>query len=275
MQKKISVIVVTRNEEKKLHSCLKALRAHFSDIWVVDSASTDKTRDIARSYGAHVVEFIWDRQGQRKYGWCLDHLEGLAEWVLFVDADEIMTDALAFEIKSMELKEAAYFIKSRYCVEGQILKHGLQNNKLSLLHRKKMKFPIVNDHDLELLGDIEGHYQPVRRAGYKGERIGQLKEYLIHDTQINGSEWDEKHKRYASWEAIMDKRRAWPRETSLKRIMLKFIFKRLPFRPHIAFMHSYIFKLGLLDGAVGYKLAKSRYNYYKLVKEARRDLKRQ
>ena len=80
-QYNISVVIITKNEEQRLPECLKALRAHFSDLWVVDSNSTDRTAEIARSFGARVVDFKWDGAYPKKYGWCLTHLEDAADWM--------------------------------------------------------------------------------------------------------------------------------------------------------------------------------------------------
>lgn len=269
--KRISVVVVTRNEEQRIASCLKALRAHFSDLWVVDSSSTDRTAEIARSFGARVVDFKWDGAYPKKYGWCLAHLNGAADWILFIDADEIMSGALAGEIKALDLNAAGYFIKARYRVDGYVLKHGLVNNKLCLVDKTKMKFPVVNDLDIDGMGEIEGHYQPVLKAGFEKESIGQLENFLIHDTAIEGRDWAQKHERYAKWEAAMDQRGGYPNENDLKRRVMKIVFRVMPFRGVIAFVHCYILKLGFLDGALGYKFARSRYRYYRRV----RDLKRQ
>lgn len=270
-QSPISVVIVTKNEERRLGACLKALREHFSDLWVVDSSSADRTNEIARSFGARVVDFKWDGKYPKKYGWCLAHLDGAADWILFIDADEIMGGALADEIKALDLSAAGYFIKARYRVDGYVLKHGLVNNKLCLMNKTKMKFPIIHDLDIDGMGEIEGHYQPVLKAGFEGEDIGQLENSLIHDAAIEGRDWAQKHARYARWEAAMDKRGAWPKENDMKRRILKMIFRALPFRKAAAFVHCYIFKLGFLDGALGYKFARSRYRYYRMVG----DLKRQ
>ena len=182
-----------------------------------------------------------------------------------------MSGALADEIKALDLNATGYFIKARYRVDGYVLKHGLVNNKLCLVDRTKMKFPTPNDLDVSGMGEIEGHYQPVLKVGFEKENIGQLENFLIHDTAIEGTVWARKHRDYARWEAAMDKRGAWPKENDFKRRILKMVFRTLPFQGSAAFIHSYILKLGFLDGAIGHKFARSRYRYYRMV----RDFKRQ
>lgn len=269
----ISVVVVTKNEERRIGECLGRIRPFFSDIWVVDSHSHDKTADIARGFGAHIVEFHWNGKYPKKYGWCLEQIKDLKDWVLFIDADEWMREELAREIEGLELDKAGYFIKARYMLGESTLNFGMTNNKIALVNRHKMKFPEIKDLEFTGMGEVEGHYQPVLRAGYKKEKIGQLSEHLVHKVDLDAPEWFEKHRLYAKWEARMDERKLWPKEDKPSRRMMKAIFKALPFRPQIAFLHSYIIKGGALDGWEGMDLAISRYRYYTMINAEKRALK--
>ena len=262
----ISVIVLTKNEEKRIARCLKPLSTEFSDIRVVDSASDDNTVRMAKGFGTQITDFHWNGKYPKKYQWSLEHLEELNDWVLFVDADEIVTPELIKELEDLNPAGAGYYITSRYRVDGKVLKFGMMNKKLCLINRHKMIFPVVDDLDItEGVGEIEGHYQPVKRNYFKGEKIGKLKGEMIHDALEDAKGWARKHEHYAQWEAEMDRRGAWPKDPSLFRHILKIIFKALPFRGIIAFIHSYVWKLGFLDGAAGYKLARSRYLYYRRI----------
>lgn len=269
----ISVVVVTKNEANRIAECLSHIRPHFSDIWVVDSHSGDGTADIARGFGAHIVDFQWNGKHPKKYGCCLEQIKDLQDWVLFIDADEWMREELAAEIRELSLERAGYFIKARYQLGDKVLRFGLCNNKISLINRHKMKFPEVKDLHFTGMGEVEGHYQPVLRAGYHKEKIGQLKQHLIHKVDLDSQDWFEKHRLYAKWEAKMDKGSLWPKENRMGRRILKAVFKSLPCRQMIAFLHSYIVKLGILDGWEGLDLALSRYRYYKMIRDEARALK--
>jgi glycosyltransferase involved in cell wall biosynthesis len=88
----VSVIIVTKNEEKRLGACLEALSlGHFDDVWVVDSQSGDGTCAIAAQHGARVEDYVWNGKYPKKRGWCLEYLELAHDWVFFVDADEIVS----------------------------------------------------------------------------------------------------------------------------------------------------------------------------------------
>lgn len=262
----ISIIIVTKNEEQRIARCLEPLSTEFSDIRVLDSASDDNTVRIAKGFGAQVSDFHWNGKYPKKYQWSLEYLDGLNDWILFVDADEIVTPELIAELEALDLQGAGYMIASRYSVNGRVLRHGVVNRKLCLLNRHKMIFPVVDDLDIAGgVGEIEGHYQPVRRNYFRQEKIGALKSFMIHEALEDEKDWVRKHERYAHWEAEMDRRGAWPRDPSKVRHILKCVFKFMPWRSGVAFLHSYVWKLGFLDGKAGLKLARSRYLYYRRI----------
>ncbi|MCF8496104.1 MAG: glycosyltransferase family 2 protein [Alphaproteobacteria bacterium] len=269
----VSVVIVTRNEEPRLRKCLDAL-GDFSDIHVIDSGSADGTRAVAESSGAKIADFSWNGRYPKKRQWCLDNLDLAYDFVFFVDADEILTPALCNEIRRLDWSCAGYFVKGGYVFEGKPLQYGLRNNKLALFNRQKMEFPVLNDLDIPGMGEIEGHYQPVLKAAFRGARIGQLSESLLHEAHGDAEGWEKRHRRYAQWEAAMDRRRAWPSDPSPTRRLLKRLFKAIPFRPWIAFTHSYILKRGFLDGARGLRFAISRARYYRMIAHARRNPER-
>lgn len=260
----VSVIVATRNEARRLGRCLAAL-AGFDEIIVVDSASIDATKDIARIAGAQVVDFVWNGAYPKKRQWCLDHLPTRHDWILFVDADEIMTAEQADEIRRLFPDPSCdgYFIPGRYVIGGRVLRHGLQNAKLALFQRTKFRYPEINDIGLPGLGDVEGHYQPVFCAS--DIKIGRLHNALLHEAEDG---WESRHQKYALWEAGMNIRNAWPVDPVSYRQFLKVAFRRLPFRGAIAFLHCYVLKAGFLDGAAGFKFAMTRARYYRMVASA-------
>lgn len=267
----VSVIITTYNEEKNLPRCLGALQ-DFDEIIAIDSNSTDNTKEIARNHNARVENFTWNGAYPKKRQWCLDTIKTKHDFIFFVDGDEVVTSELIDEIKILDFQAAGYFVKGQYVWQGKVLKHGLVNNKLCLIHRHKIEFPIVNDLDIEGMGEIEGHYQPtlksLRRVNALRPNncgIATLRAPLIHHAYEG---WEGRHERYALWEAAMIKRDAYPKDPVQWRENLKRIFRKMPFRGVIAFCHCYIWKKGFLDGRAGYDFAKSRAHYYNLVCKA-------
>ena len=92
----VTVVIPVRNEERNLPGCLRALGKDFSEIVVVDSGSTDRTREIAEDGGAVVLDFNWDGKFPKKRNWALRHHEFQTPWVLFLDADEQVTPDFGF-----------------------------------------------------------------------------------------------------------------------------------------------------------------------------------
>ena len=256
----VSVIIVTKNEAANIERCLAAL-SYFDDVWVVDSQSEDETQKLAQAMGAQIVNFIWDGQYPKKRQYCLNHLALKYHWVFFVDADEVVSPALIEEIRALDYKAAGYFVKGRYIFEGKALRFGLCNNKLALLDRRYVAFPVVDDLGIYGMGEIEGHYQPVLKAGQQHASIGQLKAALDHYAYEDKGRWAERHRRYALWEQRMTDAQAWPADQRL----IKTVFQRLPFKALAAFLHSYVLKLGVLDGCAGYRFACTRWRYYRLM----------
>jgi glycosyltransferase involved in cell wall biosynthesis len=260
----ISVIVVTKNEEARIAACLEALEP-FDEIIIVDSDSQDHTREIAAQMGARVESFKWNGQYPKKRQWVLENISIKHDFVFWVDADEIVTQPLIEELSIADFRAAGYFVRGQYIFENRPLKFGLQNNKLALMNRHKIEFPVVNDLDIPGMGEIEGHYQPVLKAEYKGEGIAQIHAPLLHDAYADERGWNARHERYAAWEREMDARKAWPEDVNGMRRLLKRSFKAMPCRGLIAFLHCYIWKRGFLDGARGFRFANSRRQYYRMI----------
>ncbi len=143
------------------------------DVVVIDSGSTDDTVTIAESHGARVVPFAWNGQYPKKRQWCLDHLELAHDWVFFVDADEIVTPALADEIRRVVAAPAhqGYFIEGQYVIDGKVLRFGLKNSKIVLFDRRQFSFPVISDLYISGMGEMEGHYQPLPDNGVKSRPV--------------------------------------------------------------------------------------------------------
>ncbi len=263
----VSVLITTKNEERNIERCLSAL-TDFAQIIVIDSHSHDNTCEIARDMGAEIVLYQWNGRYPKKRGWCLGNIDIAHDWVFWVDGDEVVTPELIDEIRMLfanKPREAGFFVRGRYIFNGAELRHGLQNNKIALFNHHEMEFPVIDDLDIEAMGEIEGHYQPVLNDGGV---IGQLRSSLLHYAYEDGEAWEERHIRYANWEANMNKRMAWSKDPVIWREILKKYIRRSVFRPYIVFSYSYFMKLGLLDGRAGYEFAISRKNYCHLVIKA-------
>lgn len=266
----VSVVIATKNEAQRIARCIEALGSDFSEILVVDSGSRDQTKAISQSLGAVVYDFQWNGRYPKKRQWCLDSLPLKNNWVLFIDADEIVTPSLLAELKTLAFDRAGYFLTGRYTAKGKVLRFGAPNQKIALFDRSQMMFPVVDDLDIPGMGEMEGHYQPVLRGD---GQIGALKAALLHDTLDDQHAWVFRHEKYARWEAGMNMKQAWPQDPVALREFLKAKMRSSKFRAQIYFAHAYIAKLGFLDGKAGLDLAKRKSAYYQKIQMLEQSLK--
>ena len=266
----VSVVVLTLNEEANIADCLRPLH-RFDQLFVVDSGSTDNTGPIAAENGATVIPFSWNGRYPKKKQWSLDRCPFRHDWVLFVDADERVTPALVDEIAALMRSGprcSAYFISARYVLFGRALRFGLRNRKIALLDRHAAHFPVCDDLSVARMWEVEGHYQPVIKG-----RIGSLAAPMLHLDQKPPFAWFERHNRYSDWEAELHANGALDSLIASEagcRGPLKRLFRKLPARPLIAFLHSYIVRLGFLDGSAGLNFALARSFYYWQISVKRR-----
>ena len=120
----MTVLVPTLNEAKNLPRCLDHLR-WADEVVLIDSNSTDATRDIAEAYGARVINFTWNGQWPKKRNWALQHAELKHPWLLMVDADEWIVPELAEEIRQAIQTDryVGYWVNRRFIFMGRWIRH--------------------------------------------------------------------------------------------------------------------------------------------------------
>ena len=257
----VTVIIAARNEAHNLPRCLESLRG-IGEIFVIDSQSTDNTAEIARSYGAQVVQFHYQGGWPKKRQWAMDSLPLLYDWIFLVDADEALTPELASEIRSAIDNPAhdGYYIGLRMFFLGRELRHsGAKFYKLCLFRRDKARFECrLKDQDASM-ADMEVHEHVVLHGDSK-KQIAHLKNPLLHHNVESLSRYIRKHDEYSNWEAKVSRegeanskdlppslfgsqaqRRRWLRKE----------FFAVPGSPVLFFLYKYILSLGFLDGVPG------------------------
>jgi glycosyltransferase involved in cell wall biosynthesis len=252
----LSVIVAVRNEEENLARCLESLTG-AGEVFVVDSFSTDATAEIARSFGAKVIQFQYQGGWPKKRQWALDTLPLSHEWVLLLDADESLTPELAAEIQST-VEDAVfdgYYIGLDLYFLGRRLRHcGASFYKLSLFRRGKGRFECRTAEQDSSMCDMEVH-EHVMVDG----RVGSLRQRLEHRNIASLSRYIRKHDEYSNWEARVWSGRERASELSAdlfgsqaqRRRWIKQKFFRMPGSSVLLFLYRYIFRLGFLDGVPG------------------------
>ena len=254
----ISVLIPAKNEAGNLRACLESAR-FAAEIIVVDSGSSDGTREIAREFGAAVVDFRWDGRFPKKKNWALANLPWKHEWVFILDADERITPELAAELEQAVRAPAAdgYYVNRRFWFLDGWLRHcGYYPSWNLRFFRHALgryeQFEGVADTDS---GDNEIHEHVVLRGA-----AARLRHEMEHHAFPTIAVWLEKHNRYSNWEARLlasPAGRASAGRTELdpalaRKRRLKALAARLPCRPALRFAYHYIWRAGFLDGYRGY-----------------------
>lgn len=265
MENKFSIVILTYNEEDTLRGCLDSVD-WCDDVIVIDSFSSDETCTIAKGKGARVFQNKFtDFAQQRNYA--NDTVDFKHEWVFHLDADEHFTKNLRIECnKAIETYEyGAFLVPAKEILWGTWLKYSAGTVY-------QMRFHKLTDARYEQYG----HGQ--RECDLK-KGLGKLENRYEHYFFSKGvNQWVVKHLRYAAEEAENEQNvslkkipfgKLFSGESHEKRRVLKALSYKMPFRPFLKFFYMYIFKLGFLDGKVGFKFCvmKSIYEQFIILKK--------
>lgn len=183
MKQSISVAIATFNEEKNIGPCLETVKDWVDEIVVVDEASSDKTREIARKYGAKVIKTTHKPIFHISKQMAIDAATG--EWILQLDADERVTLELRDEIlKTINNQYNGFWIPRRNFFLGRYLKKGGQypDYTLRLYKKGKGRLPCKSVHEQ---AEVEG-------------KVGYLKNDLLHLADPNFSRYLVRFDRYTT-----------------------------------------------------------------------------
>ncbi|GAA0306416.1 glycosyltransferase family 2 protein [Sphingomonas oligophenolica] len=272
----ITVVVPTRNEEKNLDACLARLDA-FAHVWVVDSRSTDGTRAIAERHGARWIDFDWSGEFPKKRNWVLINHPPVTPWVLFLDADERVTEAFVAEARRVLADErlsaaAGFWLNYDNHFMGRVLRHGVPQRKLALFRVGAGLYERIEDRRWSNL-DMEVHEHPVLNG-----TAGEIAAPITHLDYRGIDHYVARHDAYASWEAkrhadlLARGDAAWGALTPRQRTKYRNL-ARWWFAPAY-FLGTYVVRLGFLDGAAGFHHAVLKMIYFyqirlKIVSDAR------
>jgi glycosyltransferase involved in cell wall biosynthesis len=252
----VSVIVPVKNEGHQLARCLESVR-WADEIVVVDSHSDDDTVAVSERHGARVVQFKQKGPWPKKKNWALENIPFRNDWVLLLDADEVLPPDADVEIGRLVSGDPAavrgYWINRRFLFMGRWLRHSYYPNwNLRLFQHRYGRFERLTSEETES-GDVEVHEHVV----VKGE-TGRMRTELDHYAFPTISNFVEKHNRYSNWEAHVTLEAALGNghRPQSGRARLKAWTRHLPFRPLLRFLYLYVWQRGFLDGREGYYFAR-------------------
>lgn len=245
---KIAAIILTKNEERDLPACLESLQGVADETYVIDSGSTDRTVEIARMFGARVLEHEFVNHAAQ-LNWALDAIQTKAEWLFRIDADERVSDRLGESLKSQlpQLEPEVTGMEVPRCVRflGRRLRWGgaypVWLLRLWRRGRGRCENTWMDEHMVLDGGEV------VRVPGD-----------LIHEIPKSLSEWTRKHDWYAERECcdILGQSSNGYRpcgQAGLKRLLKQKVYLRLPLfhRAFLYWFYRYFLRLGFLDGREG------------------------
>ena len=227
----LSVTVIVKNEEDRIGDCLSSVLAIADEIIILDSGSDDRTVEICKQYTDQVFETDWPGFGIQKQR-ALDKATG--DWVLAIDADERLTPELADEIKtalSNNPDEVAFKTKWAVVLFGKQLNHGRSARYvLRLFRREGARFSEDIVHEKVILP--EG-------------KVRKLKNRLLHYSIRDYEHLMNKNSLYA-WLGGKKRHEKGVSGGGLWGASIRAI---------LVFIQIYIFRLGFLDGSVGFLMA--------------------
>jgi glycosyltransferase involved in cell wall biosynthesis len=253
----VSVIIPARNEARNLPRCLASL-GDVGEVYLLDSQSTDDTVRVAQSYGARVVQFHYRGGWPKKRQWAMDTLPLAYDWVLLLDADEVLTPELSAEIQRaiQDPNFDGYYISLEMHFLGRRLRHsGASFWKLSLFRKGRGRYECrLSDQDKNM-ADMEVHEHVIVEGATR-----QLRQPLVHHNVESLDRYIQKHNEYSNWEARVwldgnrDDEEIQPALYGTQAQRRRWLRRRLlemPGSPMFFFLYKYLVRMGFLDGVPG------------------------
>lgn len=243
----ISIIILTKNEESDLPTCLTSVK-WSDDVHILDSGSTDETLEIAKTYGAKVWSNAFESFGKQR-NFALDHISTQHDWILFLDADEVVTDefrqSLLLAAQTAPDSVAGFYCCWKLMLDGRWLKYcdNFPKWQFRVLRKNRARFTDF------------GHGQ--KESQVMGD-IGYISEPYLHFGFSKGwTQWIDRHNKYSGKEAAARLYQCPPfkdvvaRHASTRNLALKSWLSKFPGWPLLRFLQAYILNLGFLEGVPG------------------------
>lgn len=270
----VDVLIQTYNEEVNLPNTLASLEGWVNRVFVVDSGSTDNTRQIAEDFGAVFVHHSWEGYAAQK-NWALDHLPFESEWILILDADEAVSPKLRDEIAEIvrkppdAVREAGFYLNRVFVFIGRQIRHCgyFPSWNLRLFKRGRARYEerLVHEHMI-----VDGP-------------TGYLNHLLIHEDRRGLEHFFAKHNRYSTLEAreIYESPEPWPGlrrfyadRVTRRRFMKSRILPYLPLPWTWRLIYMFVVRGGFLDGRAGWTLSNFISTYEFLIQSKYQELRR-
>ena len=265
MSEQITVVIPVKNEAGNIIPCIEAAKA-LGPVVVVDSGSEDATLRLAGDAGADVLNFEWNGKFPKKRNWVLMNYEFETEWILFLDADEFLTEAFCAEVKAVlpETAHSGFWLNYQNHFLGEVLSYGDRMRKLALFRIGAGEYERIEEDSWSHL-DMEVHEHPVIKG-----TVGELKSQIVHLDYRGIDHWIAKHNAYSTWEANRYRALQGSGAAGWKKLNNRQYkkYRSLPqwwFAPAY-FIASYIARRGFMDGRRGLHFALLKAWYFYVIR---------
>lgn len=250
----LTVVILTRDEERHIARCMGSVAAIASRVVVVDSGSTDRTLEIAKSLGAEVMFHAW-RNYATQLNWALEQLPKDTNWVMRLDADEVVSPELAAQIAdtlpNLGPEIEGVTMGRRMAFMGRPIRHGgvfpVQVLRIFRHGKGRCEDRWMDEH-IKVSGPV---------VDLPGE--------MLDDNLNSLTWWTEKHNGYASREVVdlLNLEYGFMAQDTVaglgkgqagaKRWLKEVVYSRLPggLRAFVYFFYRYLLRGGFLDGREG------------------------
>lgn len=257
----LTIVIPTKNEEKNLPGCLNSIGKDFAkEVVLVDSNSTDRTREIAENFGVTYINFQWNGQFPKKRNWYLRNHPPITRWVLFLDADEYLTEEFKIALRKAldDTSVVGYWLNYTIYFMGKRLRAGYPLKKLALFQTGAGEYEYIDEKRWSHL-DMEIHEHPVLTG-----KIGKIKEKIDHRDFRGTSHYVTKHNEYSSWEAAryLKMVQSDDRSRLTWKQHIKYALVRTPLIGPIFFLGSFFMMGGFIDGARGFAFSILKTAYF-------------
>lgn len=269
----LTIVFPVKNEATNLQSAIPAV-SRLGNVLVVDSHSADNTIEVAEGLGADVLAFQWNGQFPKKRNWVLRNYTFKTEWVLFLDADEIVSPQFCEEVreKIQNTPHNGFWLNFENHFMGKVLRHGDRMRKLALFRFGAGEYERIEEDSWSHL-DMEVHEHPVIEGS-----VGEIKALIVHKDYRGIKHWIDKHNSYSDWEANRwaclnnQGAPAWEKLNARQQKKYRHLSKWW-FAPAY-FVASYVLKKGFLDGKAGLHFALLKAFYFFQIRLKIQELKR-
>lgn len=254
----VSIIILTYNESMHLPRALEHVKDFAREIFVVDSFSTDNTVELAKAGGANVLQHTFQYHAQQ-FIWALEHAPITSDWVMRLDADEIVESDLANEIvaelPALPLDVTGVNLNRKTIFQGKFIRYG-GRYPLTLLRIWRRGKARIEDRRMDEHIYLTEGSSITLKGGFADHNLNDLTSFTAkHNGYASREALDVLNRRLHLFDSQVElTRESTAKQAKIKRFLKESVYNRLPFTVSALsyFLFRYVVQMGFLDGREGF-----------------------